>query len=823
MSSEVFSDIVETWMVLGSDNEHVLGQVLNARNTGRGIEGLQQILQSPEVREEYIDGIASELNRELADVPGADHMFGTVASTPELSYDPDQPTLGIRYQTSLGGHALLAAAAHRLRADGERICNVVIMPDLPFSTEYATRKGYFTQDGVVAISPYGVRACAFDPPVQVDALPSTQLSDPQAIRRHVKFVNDPASELLLNDKRRANDLLNRSGIPHASALIPSIKSTSPKLLSFLEQTHRAQVPVVVKPALGERGDGVLMIDPSQQSADEMRARVQKTYVTENTLLVEPWLQSRPLYHPQTGIRQDWNIRAVVMGGRLAGAYARVAPYGAPINIAKGAQAESLEHVLDRCEVSPAGRKLLKRRLETLSKSLYDAVPANCMGIDVIVSDDLQPHIIELNGERSGGLNNSMTASRELPDWDVAISAVRNLHQALFMKRRNRLPAWRTPKNPAERTVPQLINGVFWANLLNKSKYRPAVVEELSLLNGLPEAEQREVDEALCYADYKDDPSPENIERLKAYMPEASLWQFHRLHDSGQRPEAFAALEQYAALQPLDRAHQRDSAQQLQASLKTAGEPYHGARGLQLDAARAYARTTYFGALRDTQTDNLAVSERGQQTLLQSLAAKYQVRQPGDPLLDLEAASLTEGERNYLQPAARYINGRQAIEEGNLGQLETIFAAGIENPTKADSQLAILWFGALENPVKAAAFGDSRTSCFQASLLLGHMGLASQFYNETAGERGLQTLAMEAFVNHEIQACPWIQSEEEAHRLWSIMIEGSAAAVQGDYDTAVDRMRQFDELTGGSSQIPFARTYDYTMRAIEQLGEGIRKL
>lgn len=809
------------WLAAAMADDHQFGQRIYSRQREAGITGLQHLLKTPPVRESYYRFMQAVLEQDL------DRAADTSPYHPEApevdAIDPSQPTLGLRTQVAVGGGVLLASAAYRLRQDGEDICNVAILPDLAFSDEYITRKGLFAGMAFVADTDITLTSRQFSPALQIDAIPSTQLGRAGNTGQRLRFINEPAIEEVLVDKRKCHALLARSGILHAPALLENVPPDDPALYHILSRAYDSGEAVVIKPVLGERGQGVLMVDPAELPADEVFRRLRHTYVQDEQLVVEPWVRSRELRSPETSVRQDWNIRALIMGGTLVGGYARIGAMGTPINMAKGARAESLPSVLERCGLSDYQSQLVYGSLHELAERLHSVLPAACMGVDIIIDEQLQPTLIEVNGERSGGLKNTITAGRDIADWKIAAEAVRSLHRTLF---RHRRPAGLSPLPIRQQPLPdisQLVRGLFDARILGNDQYRERAVEYLSMLKNTKAEERQAVDTALAYAAWKQAKGPANAAAAAARLPELHLDIFSELYDRGRTKEAFQHLNTYADADPDDRHRQQNCAFALMDKMSKDKQLWHGENHMSPQAATAFARTTLFAAISALKIDQLAISQATRQTIAASLAASFHSRKQHEPLIDLDSVPMNQPERTYLRPLARYINGMQAICQNDAGIMTNVFEEALSSPTEIDKILAAIWLGNLEDMDYHTAKESDATSYFIAFLIKEEMGFAAMFYTKDGADRMRQNQAMDLFTNRELNANSEKTSLLQANELWNTLITAFSKAIAGEYDQATSGLRRYQTLTHHFTRMPFAVTYASTCRILDELQDGIRSL
>lgn len=331
-------------------------------------------------------------------------------------YDPEMPTVGLRVE-DVAFPWIYAVTAQRIRATGEKICNVVLLAKPPFSNEAATRRKLFANAGWLVDGNGNTFGGVFPEAVPIDVIGSDRaIADKRGRRlaRDTLHINTPEVEEVLADKTVAHTFLaEQADLPvHKSELIALLRN-EPGCADTIRQIIDEHGDVVVKPSAGERGIGVCMLGP-ETTQDEIETRVSTSCELGTDLVVEKMVESITLQHPLTGIDLDCCIRSLVIGGRYIGAYARVAAAGKPVNVQLGAEAMSLHDAFTLAGISANDAESLAQRIEAISRDLTERLGAQIAGHDLIVSKDLEPVLIESNGQFSGGLLKIMQVG-ENPD------------------------------------------------------------------------------------------------------------------------------------------------------------------------------------------------------------------------------------------------------------------------------------------------------------------------------------------------------------------------------------------------------------------------
>lgn len=343
--------------------------------------------------------------------------------------DPGQPTIGL-HPWSVADGPLLAMASQRMRARGEPGCNFVLLPPELVAREFTTHRGKyrFAQRGIL-VDQHGVMHKGdFPEPIRLDAINSEDLTS-HTDRQQIKLINTPEQQKFLKDKLAVMQTLDQAGIRHPRlyGVHEPHQQASAEIILELLNTHDE---LVVKPSSAALGQGVLLLDKKSVDPDELTHQLAACHATHQKIMAEERIHSLPLSHPNSGVPLDWNMRMLIVGGRLIGTYVRQGRYGGPVNISQGARPKNLQKTLTSCGLDIDDQMLVMGRLGQLARKIHETIDANFMGVDICLPADLEPTVIEINDERSGGLRNvAICGSRER--FAAPEAAVRALRNGLF--------------------------------------------------------------------------------------------------------------------------------------------------------------------------------------------------------------------------------------------------------------------------------------------------------------------------------------------------------------------------------------------------------
>ena len=181
----------------------------------------------------------------------------------------------------------------------------------------------------------------------------------------VRVVNPPAAIARAANKFATSVALQRAGIPHPETLVTTSLSAAAEFVS-------AHGGAVYKPLFGFKGRGLRLLAPGDPSP------LLELLEEGGVVYLQEFLESTA--------QRPRDIRAFVVGGRVAGAIFRVAPPGSWIsNLARGGAPQ-------RCPLTP--------EIEDLGVRAASAVGAVYCGVDLIETFS-GLRVLEVNGTPSG--------------------------------------------------------------------------------------------------------------------------------------------------------------------------------------------------------------------------------------------------------------------------------------------------------------------------------------------------------------------------------------------------------------------------------------
>ena len=487
--------------------------------------------------------------------------------TPQIfanAIDFSKPTLGLRFST-VAGAGLLAVAAQQLRAKGEDICNVVILPHTAFSNEGMSKGTYYSRRGLVCTTYGEIYAGDFPKPVRIDAQPAHSNKNIWDAFNGT-FINDPRLEGALDDKTLVRQRLAEHGIRLPRTHIADAAGDDLQLYHTIAAEMSEGKAVVAKPISESLGRGVIMADPARDSVtsilDKLEAQHHSSPDWRYTL--EEWVKSYPLSHEVTHVPLDWNIRSYLASGTTVGSYARVDIWGNAVNISRGAVPKSIEAVLAQCGLARAEQYAVLADLDELNDKIANIFPAaRILGPDTIIPKNLKPTVIEVNGERSGGTPNIVATQGSIAP---AQTAIRGLHYSLFS-------TWSAPRTRRPRkldslvTAENLLDGVQLLNIGTCPETTLKLIYALpTICEHLPQPLQDQAKEYQKPFSYFIDPDKQASEEDAARnFVIAVVETQRRLHDGEHG--AFAPINAWVNSDPDDISRQRRGAEGVMQSLQ----------------------------------------------------------------------------------------------------------------------------------------------------------------------------------------------------------------------------------------------------------------
>ena len=182
--------------------------------------------------------------------------------------------------------------------------------------------------------------------------------------RGIPVINSPRAIERCVDKFYTTALLHEAGLAAPETVVcETVDAAMPAIRRLLERGD-----VIIKPLFGSMGHGMVRVgDP------ELAFRV-----------VRPLQQMRAVFYLQQAVDHDGrDVRVFVVGGRVLGAIARIAPAGEwRTNVARGGAARAVE---------------LPAAWQQLAVRAAAAVGADYAGVDLLESRDGELFVIEVNG------------------------------------------------------------------------------------------------------------------------------------------------------------------------------------------------------------------------------------------------------------------------------------------------------------------------------------------------------------------------------------------------------------------------------------------
>jgi RimK family alpha-L-glutamate ligase len=179
------------------------------------------------------------------------------------------------------------------------------------------------------------------------------------VERGVTCVNHPRAIERTIDKFLASALLARAGVPTPRTV------ACERVEDALEAFEELGGDVIVKPLFGSMGAGMARVDDA-----DVAHRVFAALSLE-----------RAVYYLQEALPHDRDLRALVVGGRVAAAIERIGS-GWRANLARGAQAHATR---------------LSPEQERLCLDAATALGVDYAGVDLLRAADGRDYVLELNG------------------------------------------------------------------------------------------------------------------------------------------------------------------------------------------------------------------------------------------------------------------------------------------------------------------------------------------------------------------------------------------------------------------------------------------
>lgn len=610
----------------------------------RAFSSIAERLQDPEI----VSGHLQKLGSFAVNGAFGEELRPLDATAWQELIDPKQPTLGLRLHFI--NEVALCRAAQQLRAQGEPAPNIVMLPEKVFAKEWESKRAYYAQRGILVDKDGVLYRGEFPEPLQIHASQAseTPIFHPRRFSKKIFHFNPGGTETLLEDKELTSKLLDQLELPHSRLLVPPTNAGS----FDVESLFAIGKDFVIKPRHGQQGIGVRLVDHQNDTPADISRYIKEGYAEDTELIAEEWVHGTPFAHPESGAELDWNLRAIVMGDTYVGSYVRAGLKGSPINLACGAEAYSLEEAYDNCGLDDNQRALVANRVKELCEATRQ-IGAGVMGLDIIIDTNLQPHIIEINGEKSGGLENVMLAGKDEIDWRPAHAAVRGLMR--FVSRQGPIRHLRHKGRASlALSTREILDGVQYAqsNTAKGQELLDFTLEKLRDPYGFPEKSQEAIRRFIesqenglrteIPADYmriRDEMSKllENEDRQALY----ELFNKAVAHD----PTNITRLEAFASF--ISENDEETISRYCLLELEQETNP---------EKAQAIATMKYCSLLNLTELDSMLVSHETRRQVINALTTYYmlplQDRTPRIVADVLDAAP----EARYLAPVSRYFRG-----------------------------------------------------------------------------------------------------------------------------------------------------------------------
>jgi glutathione synthase/RimK-type ligase-like ATP-grasp enzyme len=162
--------------------------------------------------------------------------------------------------------------------------------------------------------------------------------------------------------------------------------------------------IVIKPVHGLQGIGVMLYENTDN--DISRAYDYYTYLTSRNIetVIEERIEMLPARDPHTKKDVSWNIRTVISNGEHIGSYVRVGSINEPVNIARGAHAQSLDVFLSTY-LSTDNSQQLNETIHDAIASVQAVLTNGIYGIDLTLDSEGRVCCFEINTGYVGGLQN----------------------------------------------------------------------------------------------------------------------------------------------------------------------------------------------------------------------------------------------------------------------------------------------------------------------------------------------------------------------------------------------------------------------------------
>lgn len=353
---------------------------------------------------------------EVFNLDRQDHEYDIL----DFPLDPNKPTIAIYDRGMVESADFLAQAAIRLRKRGEDVANFVIVTAGLYSEHFVedvngTR--LYVSAGYTRLS--NGDAVIFDQPN--NPLPISMVENGNFRSSTFNQLVDsgipslfPHENIKYEDKWLAKQKLIAAGINTPKAKLVSIDEIKKPTFQFPEK-------FVIKPTKGLGGYDVYIFNNGYEEDKIVQAfeRISNFY---QEVLIEEYLESLPIRLSQKREESSFNVRSVVYNG-YCGGFARIYDKDKPGNVCSSAETLSLaklRRIIERQhKIDP---EYFDYQIENISNEVSKIFPNTFLGLDIMMDNNFNTHIIEINIGNFGAFDRNAISKK---DW------LKSLEQAVI--------------------------------------------------------------------------------------------------------------------------------------------------------------------------------------------------------------------------------------------------------------------------------------------------------------------------------------------------------------------------------------------------------
>lgn len=393
---------------------------MNLQNKSLSMESFAGIFHGDtELRYELNERLAIMLHMSLIDdfesVDGHTLESGVSDLTDDCFYelyDSDLPTIGIDARRSFMGSELVGLAAHE---EATRANIIYVHPStdgVSINIDPSTDVAHLQARSGVLMSPKGEMYLGdFPETVVIDRFETADSDLLQQCRdTGIPTFLDVDTMNRYDDKSQVETLAT-----------PSVVATPRQLARSAFLALDTTDDLVIKPRIGSQGRGVVLTDFRSDSDHTKRY-----YEFLERCLYEPVVEERirsfEILDPDTNKRLDWNVRAILTYGELAGMYVRADTWGGPVNMSKTAQAIMLKD-FHKYFANTIDANDVIRELHRAARAVAIENPASFVAADLTVDEDGNAYLFELNHGHAGGVQ---TIARMQDSYDDVMRIPRHI-------------------------------------------------------------------------------------------------------------------------------------------------------------------------------------------------------------------------------------------------------------------------------------------------------------------------------------------------------------------------------------------------------------